>query len=427
MYARSTQASGAVKTLWVGGLEPHMDEAFVYNMFDSFKTVLENVKVIRDKETGQAAGYGFAEFTSPAVAGRVLAQLNNQPIPGSVGKRYRLNWAQFGANDSSGGTNYSVFVGDLSAETNDVSLGECFMQRYATVMGARVVTDPATGVSKGYGFVRFSDMMERDRAVREMNGVYLNGRGMRVSMAVPKNSSATDGAGGAGAANAAAHRGGLMVSNIDLTLSESDLRKYFEEYGDVTSLAMPIGKGVATVVMRDRNMAQRAIQGLNGRQIGKSCFRVRWATQSDVSAAAAYSAMYQYWGQYQYAYPYGYAQYYGQQGYPMQAGVDTKTTAQTTAVSAAQTAPQPAQQIANITTAPQSTDNDSTENKSENEKKDSMLNKRAPRPYKFTDPMKLKVNKLNKQYARAHREKVLQVVRFTSKTGKWLPPSMFAV
>jgi hypothetical protein len=35
---------------------------------------------------------------------------------------------------------------------------------------AQVMTDPATGASKGYGFVRFSDMGERDRAVREHVG-----------------------------------------------------------------------------------------------------------------------------------------------------------------------------------------------------------------------------------------------------------------
>lgn len=43
----------------------------------------------------------------------------------------------------------------------------------------QIVTDPATGRSKGYGFVRFTVEAERDRALGEMNGYPLNGRNLR--------------------------------------------------------------------------------------------------------------------------------------------------------------------------------------------------------------------------------------------------------
>ncbi len=36
--------------------------------------------------------------------------------------------------------------------------------------------DPATGRSKGYGFVRFMSEQERDRALNEMNGVFVGSR-----------------------------------------------------------------------------------------------------------------------------------------------------------------------------------------------------------------------------------------------------------
>ncbi len=37
------------------------------------------------------------------------------------------------------------------------------MQRYNTVRNAKVVTDPATGASRGYGFVRFGSEDEKNR------------------------------------------------------------------------------------------------------------------------------------------------------------------------------------------------------------------------------------------------------------------------
>lgn len=50
----------------------------------------------------------------------------------------------------------------------------------------QVITDPATGRTKGYGFVRFGSETERDRALADMNGHYIAGRPIRVSLATAK-------------------------------------------------------------------------------------------------------------------------------------------------------------------------------------------------------------------------------------------------
>jgi RNA recognition motif-containing protein len=43
-----------------------------------------------------------------------------------------------------------------------------------------------TGLSRGYGFVRFLDETEQQRAMVEMQGVYCGSRPMRISVATPK-------------------------------------------------------------------------------------------------------------------------------------------------------------------------------------------------------------------------------------------------
>ena len=55
----------------------------------------------------------------------------------------------------------------------------------------QVITDPVTGRSKGYGFVRFGSESERDRALGEMAGHLISNRPIRVSIATAKKNTAT--------------------------------------------------------------------------------------------------------------------------------------------------------------------------------------------------------------------------------------------
>ncbi len=50
-----------------------------------------------------------------------------------------------------------------------------------------MVTDPVTGLSRGYGFVRFGDESEQQRSMVEMQGMYCGSRPMRISVATPKH------------------------------------------------------------------------------------------------------------------------------------------------------------------------------------------------------------------------------------------------
>ena len=52
---------------------------------------------------------------------------------------------------------------------------------------AKIITEPATKVSKGYGFVKFSNLEESQKAIAEMNGQPLMGRPLKVSTAYMKN------------------------------------------------------------------------------------------------------------------------------------------------------------------------------------------------------------------------------------------------
>ena len=250
------------------------------------------MKIIRNKQTGFSEGYGFVEFVDRATAEHALKTLNGTPMP-SAHQNFRLNWASFGVGGGAGGAgaaanDHSVFVGDLPPEVNDYALQETFAERYPSVRNARVVTDPNTGRSKGFGFVRFGDEGERDRALVEMNGVPCGSRVMRISLAIPRKAG-VDGVGqaGGGVGVGSGSRGSnapapepenstVFVGGLDPTLTEPDLRTHFEAFGELVYVKIPAGKGCGFVQFTQRANAEASIQALNGTMMGASRVRLSW-------------------------------------------------------------------------------------------------------------------------------------------------------
>ncbi|KAJ7817069.1 hypothetical protein B0H13DRAFT_1518239, partial [Mycena leptocephala] len=57
---------------------------------------------------------------------------------------------------------------------------------FASCKNAKIMLDPITGVSRGYGFMRFTDEGEQQRALIEMNGLYCLSRPMRIAPATAR-------------------------------------------------------------------------------------------------------------------------------------------------------------------------------------------------------------------------------------------------
>lgn len=175
------------KSLWMGDLEPYMDEAFVTYVFHNISSQLVSVKTIKRRDNGLPAGYCFVEFRTEDEAERVLKTINGKDIPGTnPTRRFRLNRAQGGKNWDIG-PSFSIFVGDLDPNVTDDKLEDFFLKKYRSVKGGKVMYDE-NGDSRGYGFVRFSDETEQKKALIEMQGAMgLGGRAIKVSQATPKN------------------------------------------------------------------------------------------------------------------------------------------------------------------------------------------------------------------------------------------------
>lgn len=171
----------------MGDLDTYMDERFVRTAFATAGHSVLNVKAIKSKMTRTPAGYCFVEFSSTQNAENALNKLNGVPVPGTnPAKRFKLNWASYGKEGQSHGPEFSIFVGDLTPDVTDATLMEFFHSHYPSCKAAKVVIDN-TGVSRGYGFVRFGAENERQRSLNEMQGARgCGGKAIRVSVATPK-------------------------------------------------------------------------------------------------------------------------------------------------------------------------------------------------------------------------------------------------
>ena len=58
-----------------------------------------------------------------------------------------------------------------------------FQKRYPSVIQSKIIVDPVTRMSKGYGFVKFANPEEAKRAISEMQGILLFNKPIKVNYA----------------------------------------------------------------------------------------------------------------------------------------------------------------------------------------------------------------------------------------------------
>lgn len=97
-----------------------------------------------------------------------------------------------------------LFVGNLSYNTTEDDLKDAF-GKIGEVVSAKIITDSATGRSKGFGFVEMASDEDGDKAISSLNGTMLMDRTMNVSEARPQREKPR---GGSGFGGGGGRRGG---------------------------------------------------------------------------------------------------------------------------------------------------------------------------------------------------------------------------
>ncbi|KAM0955910.1 hypothetical protein ACFX2A_024747 [Malus domestica] len=135
-----------------------------------------------------------------------------------------------------------LFIGGISWDTNEERLKEYFSS-FGEVVEAVIMKDRTTGRARGFGFVVFSDPAVADSVIMEKHNI--DGRMVEAKRAVPRDdqnilgrsSGSIHGSPGPGRTRK------IFVGGLASTVTESDFKKYFEQFGTITDV----------VVMYDHN------------------------------------------------------------------------------------------------------------------------------------------------------------------------------
>jgi RNA recognition motif-containing protein len=89
----------------------------------------------------------------------------------------------------------NIFVGSLPFKIEESELQEIF-EEYGEVTSVKIITDRATGRSKGFGFVEMTNEEEAKKAIEELNNAEIEGRTIVVNKAEEKKEGSRPAGGG---------------------------------------------------------------------------------------------------------------------------------------------------------------------------------------------------------------------------------------
>lgn len=140
----------------------------------------------------------------------------------------------------------SIFIGDLPSNITDIMLFNFYSSRYRSCISAKIMVDPVSRISKGYGFVKFGIPYEAERAIIETNGMNFYGRIIRVSTAQKKD--------------IATHDTGVKIVSFngfgyDITID--DVTESFRKFGEIVSVNIQHSKGFGSVEFKRKEDAEK--------------------------------------------------------------------------------------------------------------------------------------------------------------------------
>ncbi|XP_010531020.1 PREDICTED: splicing factor 3B subunit 4-like [Tarenaya hassleriana] len=168
-------------TVYVGNLDPQVSEELLWELFVQAGPVV-NVYVPKDRVTNLHQGYGFVEFRSEDDADYAIKVLNMIKL---YGKPIRVNKASQDKKSLDVGAN--LFIGNLDPDVDEKLLYDTFSAFGVIVANPKIMRDPDTGNSRGFGFISYDSFEASDAAIEAMNGQYLCNRQITVSYAYKKD------------------------------------------------------------------------------------------------------------------------------------------------------------------------------------------------------------------------------------------------
>ena len=213
-------------------------------------------------------GYGFLEFENKSQAKEALESLNGKPLPHS-NKIFKLNWASYNTNKNNpqNPNEFSIYVCELDTSVTNEILRDFFKEKYKSVIDAKIIIDPSTKISKGYGFVKFSDKSEGEKAMNEMNGKFIKGKAMKTGNASYKKNEKKQNNSNNNNINFQPDLNTALQTDPNLLLQQQYLAQFYLANGYQPNMNMnPLVYQLYTQLLMNQNMQQNINQNIGNMQ-----------------------------------------------------------------------------------------------------------------------------------------------------------------
>lgn len=168
-------------TCYVGNLDEKMTEEILWELMLQCGPVV-NVHMPKDKVTSVHLSYGFVEFRQEEDAEYAVKILNMIKLHG---KALKVNKASKDNRQLDVGAN--IYIGNLDPDVDEKLLYDTFSAFGGIQQTPKIMRDPDTSESMGYGFVSFNSFEASDLAIECMNGQFLSNRAITCQYAFKKD------------------------------------------------------------------------------------------------------------------------------------------------------------------------------------------------------------------------------------------------
>ncbi|KAH9566324.1 hypothetical protein CY35_04G125200 [Sphagnum magellanicum] len=233
--------------IFVGGITRDTTEEDLRNLCSCCGDIYE-VRLLKDKDTGQNKGYAFVTFTNEKNAEKAIETLNDSEVKG---RKLRFSHSQ---------SKHRLFVGNIPKAWEKEELEKTLAEQGPGIQSVELLKDPKNpGRNRGFAFVEYYNhaCAEHARRVMSKPSFRLGSNAPTISWADPR--SGLD-------ASTMSQVKVVYVRNLPDSVTEEQLQKLFEHHGEVTKVVLPSSKpGQAKrdfgfVHFSDRASALKAIE-----------------------------------------------------------------------------------------------------------------------------------------------------------------------
>ncbi|KAK6454425.1 uncharacterized protein RJT20DRAFT_99650 [Scheffersomyces xylosifermentans] len=302
--------------LWMGGLDPTWTEESISAIWAAFGEKPTAVKIMKDKFNTSKPSYCFVSFATQEAMAAAMNK-NGLAIPGST-RVFKLNWASGGLAAQAASSvipkgdsrvplknDYSIFIGDLAPDATEELIMSKFEARFPDqVKQVKIMYDPMTGANKGFGFIRFHNQDTKTRALKEMNGVVIGSRAIRVGHATGTNTIPPT-----GAQETESHEfskihipqpqptlnqftdpnnSTLIVKGLSSKFTENEVAEHLIAFGDIVFCRLSPDFQSATVKFYLRASAENALLFLHGETINECQIEITWGSEKELTSGQKY-------------------------------------------------------------------------------------------------------------------------------------------